>query len=420
MLQTLADNLPAMIAYYENHSLRCLFANKLYAGSNGWNVESIIGKTVREVIGEESWKVIEPHVAAVLRGQKIHYIRPMALPDGQQRFIEVNLIPHFDEHGELIGAFVLIYDITHHEQAKQAIRDSEERLRKFASVVGEGVFFHKDGILTDVNVALLALTGHTREEVIGHNLLLEFIPPEWRQVVSDYISAGREDAFEIEVLHKDGSHIAVEAVGKTTHINGEIHRLGVLRDIRARKQAEAQIRYLAHHDVLTGLPNRALLTERLNGILALAKRHDKLAAILFIDMDGLKIVNDTLGHHVGDALLQQTAGRIKEVLRESDMVARLGGDEFLVALSDMRNMDAAAKIAIKLQQKISEPMQINGRQLTTSASIGISLYPNDADNADELISLADTAMYSAKDSGHGRAHFYSSSLAATAPKSKTQ
>jgi diguanylate cyclase (GGDEF)-like protein/PAS domain S-box-containing protein len=386
-----------------------VFANKLYAESNGWTVDSIIGKTVREAIGEEAWRMIEPQVERVLKGEKVEYVRPMLLPNGEQRIIEVNLIPHFGGNTQMLGAFVLITDITRHRLAEQAIRDSEERVRKFAAASNEGIFFHKNGILTDVNEALLAIMGYTREEMIGHNAL-EFVAPEWQQTAADYMREGREDAYEAEVVDKKGHSIAVELVGKTLRLGDETYRLGVLRDITARKHAEARIQYMAHHDMLTGLPNRAYLTERLTTILALARRHGTLVAIMFIDLDNFKTVNDSLGHHVGDALLKGVAARIKEVLREADMVSRLGGDEFLVILADFAALEDAAKVADKLLQTISAPIALEGQQLCANASIGISVFPRDGDNADDLIRRADAAMYSAKDHGRRHSRFYTPGL----------
>ena len=409
LLRLVADSVPAMIAYFEPVGLRCVFANRRYAEANGWSVDAVTGKTVREIIGEEAWRTIEPQVERVLKGEKVEYVRPMTLPDGAQRFIEVSLIPHFSDRAQMLGAFVLINDITRHYLAERAIRDSEERMRKFADASNEGIFIHRNGVLTDVNEALLAMTGYAREEMIGHEVL-SFVAPEWLEAATDYLRAAREDPYEAEVVHKSGRRIAVEIVGKTVRINNEVSRLGVVRDLTARKHAEARIQYLAHHDMLTGLPNRAYLTERLGTILALSRRHGTLVAILFIDLDNFKTVNDSLGHHVGDVLLKQVAARIKEVLREADMVSRLGGDEFLVILADLAVPDDAAKVAEKLLQVIAAPLSLEGREVCTGASIGISVFPRDGDNADDLIRHADAAMYSAKEHGRGHSRFYTPGL----------
>jgi diguanylate cyclase (GGDEF)-like protein len=218
--------------------------------------------------------------------------------------------------------------------------------------------------------------------------------------------AQRDDPLETEVLHKSGYTVAVELVGKTLELDGQTYRVGVLRDISARKHAEARIQYLAHHDMLTGLPNRAYLTERLASILALARRHGTLAAILFIDLDDFKAVNDTLGHHSGDALLKHVASRIKAVLREADKVSRLGGDEFLVILADCATPEDAGLVADKLIQTISAPIGLEGREFRANASIGISVFPRDGDNADDLIVHAEVAMYRAKEQGSGHSVFY--------------
>jgi diguanylate cyclase (GGDEF)-like protein/PAS domain S-box-containing protein len=288
---------------------------------------------------------------------------------------------------------------------ERALRENAERMRKFVAAASEGIFFYEEGILTDVNEALLAMTGYAREDLIGHSAMV-YLPQRWRAEVGEYMRAQRDDPFETEVRHKNGYTVAVELVGKTLDLDGQTYRVGVLRDISARKHAEARIQYLAHHDMLTGLPNRAYLTERLATILALARRHGTLAAVLFIDLDNFKTVNDTLGHHSGDALLKHVASRIKAVLREADKVSRLGGDEFLVILADCATPEDAGLVADKLIQTISAPIGVEGRELRAGASIGVSVFPRDGDNADDLIDHAEVAMYSAKERGRGHSVFY--------------
>jgi diguanylate cyclase (GGDEF)-like protein/PAS domain S-box-containing protein len=334
----------------------------------------------------------------VRAGEQVGYVRALTLPDGKVSQIQVDLIPHADERGAVVGAFVLIVDITRHHETERLMRESEERMRKFAQATTEGIFFHHNGTLTDVNDALLSITGYTREEMIGHNTL-EFVPEDSRQRIIDYIRAGSEFLYECDIVRRDGRRIPVEMIGKTVQRDGQTHRLGVLRDISERRRAEAHIRHLARHDPLTGLPNRMFLEERLEGMLALARRHEVGAAVLFIDLDDFKDVNDSLGHHAGDAVLREIAMRLKGALREADLVARLGGDEFLVVLADIGSPDDAGRVAEKLIKVIGAPVELEGRAMGVTPSIGISLYPDDGTAVEDLIRKADAAMYRAKYAG---------------------
>lgn len=405
LLRLIADSVPALIAYYEMGSLRCQFANRRYAEYNGWTPQTILGKTVREAIGEAAWSVIEPHVKQVLAGQTVTYVRQQVLPSGDQRVIEVNLIPHFDDTPSQLGAFVLINDITTQWQAERAIRDSEERMRKLAEATTEGIVFHHQGVITDSNEALQHLLGYSLEDMVGR-AILDFIPEAWRQTVSEYMQSGREDPYEAAVRHQRGHAIAVEIVGKTMPFEGGTYRLAVLRDISARKAAQARIEFMALHDNLTQLPNRLYLMERLDGILAMARRRHGVVATLFIDLDNFKLVNDSLGHHAGDVLLREVARRLKLAVREADVVSRLGGDEFLVVLTDIASQADAGLVAAGLIAGVSAAVIIDGRAVSVTPSIGISVFPDDGDTADDLIRGADAAMYRAKSLGRSNFQFF--------------
>jgi len=405
LLRLIADSVPALIAYYEVHTLQCQFANRRYAEYNGWTPQTILGKTVREAIGEAAWAMIEPHVRQVVAGKTVQYVREQTLPDGTQRVIEVNLIPHLDDGQTQLGAFVLISDITTQWQAERAIRDSEERMRKLAEATTEGVVFHHNGVVTDVNDALQGLLGRTSTDIVGRNTL-DFIPERWKPTVSEYMQSGYEDPYEAAVLDTNGVEIPVEIVGKTMPFKDGTYRLAVLRDIRARKAAQARIEFMALHDTLTQLPNRLYLMERLDSILALARRRRTAVATLFIDLDNFKLVNDSLGHHAGDALLREVACRLKLAVRDADVVARLGGDEFLIVLTDIASPDDAGLVAVNLIESVSVEVIIDGRAVSVSPSIGISVFPDDGATADELIRHADTAMYRAKNCGRSNYQFF--------------
>jgi diguanylate cyclase (GGDEF)-like protein/PAS domain S-box-containing protein len=412
-VRLLADNVPVLIAHFAAPDLRCVFANRAYARTWGWDVDSILGRTVAEVIGAEAYREIEPHIQRVVKGETVTYERTIPTGEATFRVLEVNLLPQLGDDGAVIAAFVLISDITRHRLSEQAVRESEERLRKFAEATHEGIVFHEGGVFTDCNDAVLRLTGYEHDEIVGKPVL-DFVAPEWRETVVSNIRIGYERPYESAILHQDGSRIPVEVTGKVMPYKGRQYRMTVIRDIRDRKEAEARIHFLAHHDTLTGLPNRVLLMDRLEFILASARRRGSRVGILFIDLDNFKTVNDSLGHAAGDALLRLVAGRIEETLRAVDVVARLGGDEFLVVLPDLESEQAPVAVAEKLLAVIREPVVLEGQTIAVSPSIGIAVFPRDGASTDVLIRNADAAMYLAKDRGRSNFQFFSESLAQVA------
>ena len=409
LMRLLADNVPALIAYFRASDLHCLFANKSYAQMWGWDEKSVVGHDVAAIIGQEGWKQIEPYVARVLTGETVSYERRVIAATGEERFIEVNLLPHFDAAGAVFAAFVMISDITKHRISEQIIRDNEERLRKFADATDEGILFNDSGLITDCNEAVARMIGLPVSQLIGHDIF-RYVAPESLERVKENIRNAHERPYECTVLRADGSRVPVELVGKQMTFEGKTLRMTVVRDITDRKQAEARIHFLAHHDTLTQLPNRLLMMDRLELTLAAAKRHGKMVGVLFIDLDNFKTVNDSLGHHAGDELLKRVAGRIQTVLRGADVVSRLGGDEFLVVASDLASADDVVPVAEKLLAAISEPFSLEGQVLSVSPSIGISVFPRDGMDRDALIKNADAAMYLAKENGRSNYQFFTPSL----------
>ncbi|RYG79874.1 MAG: EAL domain-containing protein, partial [Alphaproteobacteria bacterium] len=188
------------------------------------------------------------------------------------------------------------------------------------------------------------------------------------------------------------------------------------RDVRERKAAEARILYLAHHDALTGLPNRALLADRLAVAIGHARRDSSKIGVLMLDLDHFKTINDSLGHHVGDELLEAVASRLRSCLRDSDTAARLGGDEFVIALSHLHSTADAERVADKVLTAFAEPFVIEGRNLHVGTSIGISMFPGDGEDAAALLQAADIAMYSAKEGRRSKWQVYSKELSAAAQR----
>jgi diguanylate cyclase (GGDEF)-like protein/PAS domain S-box-containing protein len=412
--QLLADHVPVLISYFEAGGFRCVFANKLYAQTFGFDEHSVLGRTFAEIIGEAAAEVIQPYVDYLLREHKAtSYERELRTPDGHRHWLEVNLIPHLAADGTLLAAFVLITDITKHRLAEQSVRESEERLGKFMQASVEGILFHKNGYLTDANEPLCALVGYTLEELLGR-YIFDFLPADQINKVATVMDANEETAYESVILHRDGRRIPVEFIVRSIERHGERLRMSIVRDIRDRHAAQEHIRHLALNDSLTGLPNRLSLMEHLGHMIAAARRDDSQVALLFIDLDHFKRVNDSLGHLVGDTLLQTIARRITESLRGTDVVARFGGDEFIVLLPRTLQRIDVEEVAQKLLARIEVPVNADGRSISVTPSIGISMFPHDGDTADDLIKHADTAMYLAKSRGRANFQFFTPAMASTA------
>jgi diguanylate cyclase (GGDEF)-like protein/PAS domain S-box-containing protein len=416
-IRALADNVPVLIAYY-SRDLTCRFANRAYARTWGWDEHSIVGKPLVEIIGEAGYKEIEPYVRRVLSGETVSYERSISDAGGRTRVLEVNLRPHNAADGTPLAAFVMIHDITRHREAERRLVESEERLRRFADATRAGIVFHEEGRVTDCNEALLQLTGYTAEELIGTEII-QYVVPERRAQAQEAVRTGYERPYESEILAKDGRVIPVEFEGRLMPLGDKVYRLSVVRDIRRRKQNEARIDFLAHHDQLTGLPNRALLRERLEFILASARRRGNRVALLFVDLDNFKVVNDSLGHAAGDELLKVVAGRLPAALRAVDVVSRHGGDEFLVVLPDVDDEHSPSQVAEKLLAAISEPMLLEGQSVSVSPSIGIAVFPRDGETTEALIKNADAAMYLAKERGRSNYQFFNKALAESAQRAFT-
>ena len=425
----LCNNVPAAIAYFERHGNTCRYANRGYAEMFGRTEASIIGLNVVDVIGAEAAARIQPQVDRVLqKRQSARYEREIIDASGTQRHLEVHLLPHLQSAGEgldaePVGAFVLISDITRHRESDAALRDSEERLAKFMHASAEGIVFHLGGFITDANPPLLALLGYTLLELVGRSTL-EFVAPSQRQRVAEVIAAGLEISYDSALLHRDGRELPVELIVRTMHFNGERLRMTIVRDLRDREQAQQRIQYLALHDALTGLPNRMAFDTRAQALLAQAQSRGETLALMFIDLDHFKRVNDSLGHSVGDVLLQTVAARITHTLRTqdanpddsplargADLVARFGGDEFVLLLAGNPALAAVQAVAAKLLAEIGAPLEVEGALISVTPSIGVAMYPEHGRTPAELVKHADIAMYRAKQQGRAHCSFFEPAMA---------
>ncbi len=265
-----------------------------------------------------------------------------------------------------------------------------------------------------VNQGALRNLGYSMDEL--KNLTPLDLKPDFTRATFEALLAplrqGVQDTVVFETVHrrKDGSMYPVEARLHYSAAETPPVFVAVIQDISERRHAEQQLSYLAYYDHLTGLPNRALLRDRLKQTLLDADRNQRLVAVMFLDLDRFKNINDSLGHAVGDALLKAVGERLRGCVRSGDTIARLGGDEFTVALADVAHVDHVTRIAQKIMEQFVSPFQIDGRELYVSVSIGITLYPWDDSDLDTLLKNADAAMYHAKESGRNTFQFFTAEL----------
>jgi len=289
----------------------------------------------------------------------------------------------------------------------------------------EGLFItDSDHRYTMVNRAFCTITGYNSDELIGNKMNLlssgRQEPGFYQQLQTSLAHSGRWEG-ELWDRRKDGE--IYPASLSITRVDGSeagsYQHIAIYRDITERKAYESKIEHIASHDILTDLPNRVLLADRISVAIAHAARSGGQLALLFVDLDRFKLVNDTLGHDFGDLLLKEIARRITAALRSADTVSRVGGDEFVVLLQDIGSAEDAARVAEKIIRSIKQPFDINGHRLIVTASVGVAMYPDNGQDAQGLTVLADLAMRAAKQSGNNRYQFYSHELGANASERLT-
>ncbi len=280
--------------------------------------------------------------------------------------------------------------------------------------------YRMDGICTYASPSIERILGYAPEEIVGQSVFDFFHPNDLktkRRLFTRLLDGQADDPVCYRIRRKDGSYVWLETTSKPITGNladPENEIITVSRDITRRKQTEERLLKLANFDSLTGLPNRALFRDRLRRAITRAQRNKTRLALLFLDLDRFKNINDSLGHHAGDQLLRGVAKRLTQNARKGDTVARLGGDEFTVILENIHTPDDASLVANKILELMEPPFRLDGHELVVSPSIGITLYPDDAEDMRSLLKNADTAMYRSKEQGGNRYQFYTEGMNARA------
>jgi diguanylate cyclase (GGDEF)-like protein/PAS domain S-box-containing protein len=307
----------------------------------------------------------------------------------------------------ILGVVANVRDVTDRKEAEQALRRSEERFRSLVQNSSDGItIIEADGTIVYDSPAVEKVLGYKPDERVGTNAFDQANPndPEQgSQILGDLLAnPGAPKTREVPWPHKDGSQRYLEVT--LTNLLDDPAVRGIVfnwRDITERKAMEERLNHQALHDALTDLPNRRLLVDRLEQALARTERRGSGVAVLFIDLNGFKVVNDSLGHDVGDRLLVEVAKRLEGSLRPEDTLARFGGDEFSVLLEEVEGADGALRVTQRITEDFREPFVLGGRKLVVRLSIGIALGDADTNRPEELLRNADTAMYRAKDEGSG-------------------
>jgi diguanylate cyclase (GGDEF)-like protein/PAS domain S-box-containing protein len=299
----------------------------------------------------------------------------------------------------------LLKEIDDHKLTEEALKQSEVFSNTLINSIPIPIFYKdRDGRYTGFNKAYENFFGATKEKLIGKTVF-DISPPELAKIYhakdNELLESGVEQHYEAQVKNTLGvTRDVIFSKAVFTDSKGTVKGLiGAILDLTERKHAEERLKHLANHDLLTDLPSLRLAKDRLSVALNMARRYKKAVAMMFIDLDGFKDVNDTLGHDAGDYVLKQVAQRMLSCVRETDTVTRVGGDEFLIIATEINAPESVAQIAEKVIHLISQPIIFNGRQAVVSASIGIALFPDDGKDMDQLIKKADEAMYRVKNAG---------------------
>jgi diguanylate cyclase (GGDEF)-like protein/PAS domain S-box-containing protein len=406
-LDALARDSRGLLAYIDAEE-RVMFATSALAEWFGLTPETLRGKTLRELHGDEGYALFEPWLRRALAGEAVQYERAARHVDGRGIWISVSLSPHRDATGRVVGFFSTSLEVSELKRTHDALgRALEEIASHMENTPLAVVEFDSALRIKRWSPQAEDIFGWRFEEVRGR------LPTDFSFVHADSLDMVRSLTQELASGHvrrnrmlvrnqtKDGraiwcewwSSVFLDEGGKLASI------LALAQDVTARVDAEEQLQQAAVHDALTGLPNRNSLAARLEHAILRVNRSGDRLALLFIDLDRFKKVNDTLGHAAGDEVLRQAAARIRACVREVDTVARLGGDEFVVLLESDVRPDTPGIIGERIRSGFKSPFEYRGAEVKVGASVGVSLYPDHARDPAALLESADEAMYRVKNSG---------------------
>ncbi|MDE2585077.1 MAG: EAL domain-containing protein [Betaproteobacteria bacterium] len=380
----------------------------------GYEKQELKGLTFQGITHPDDLTADLANVRALQEGKIASYQmeKRYVRKDGQDVWVQLTASIVRDAKGTPLHFVAQVENITERRRAAEQLSLSAKVFEESGECI---VITDKDERIVSVNKAFIEVTGYSAAEVLGKTPRVmssgqqdaDFYKEMWRTLNSSGYWSG-----EIWDRRKSGDiypkWVSISAVKDEQH--QVTHYIGIFSDITERKKAEAQIEFLAYHDALTKLPNRLLARDHLEMAIAYAQRAGTKIALLFLDLDNFKTINDSFGHATGDALLIEVANRLRACTRETDTISRQGGDEFLVMLTNVADADAITRVTENILERLEETINIDAKELSTSLSIGIAVYPDDGKEIDTLLQLADTAMYHAKEAGRNTYRFYTEQM----------
>ena len=409
---------------------RILNCNECFARMLGYTPQELIGSDLQSITppddrddGAAAARLLSGGTGSLSLEKR--YVRI----DGSLTWVMLTISLQRDSQGKAVFYLTLVQDINARKNAEaqlaaaqEALRTSEERYRTAFQMTLDSINLNRldDGEFIECNKAFLDITGYERQEVLGRTsieLNLWVDPDDRRNLVDTIRREGECRNFEAQFRRKNGETFWGLMSASAIELDGAACVLSITRDISDAKTAEDEIRYLAFYDPLTELPNRRLLLEHLRQSINISKRTGQHRALLFIDLDNFKILNDTLGHHIGDMLLKEVGKRLSSCIRTSDTAARVGGDEFVVILEDVGSSlkDAASRaksVAEKILESIGNSYRLTDRECLITSSIGITIFSDKDEQISEILQQADIAMYQAKAAGRDAIRFFAPELQA--------
>jgi diguanylate cyclase (GGDEF)-like protein/PAS domain S-box-containing protein len=404
-LQAITENVPAIIAYLDREQ-RYRFCNGLVGRVAGLENSLLLGRTMREVRGEEVYAGLAPHVAAALRGEAVTF-EGEGEYENRHRFFQTSYVPDVDASDEVTGFYAITFDITEVKQSQVALAGVSRRLKLITDNMPALIsYIDAAGVFRFNNSAYEAWLGRPLATITGSHVSQVYDADTYRQIQPQIqrALAGESVAFELEPSGSRQRHVSVNYVPEFAE-DGRVRGIfGLIQDISELKRQAQQLRVLAENDALTGLPNRSRFEARLAEAIARSQRSGDLLALLFLDIDRFKAINDTLGHQAGDAVLQEFARRLCGCVRQTDGVTRLAGDEFVILLEGIHDRSEVACVAEKIVAAMTPAFDLANGAWNVSTSIGVAIRARDHLDGEALLRQADEALYAAKAAGRGSYH----------------